>query len=178
MFDKLIEVIIQFLDDILPFTVVPHYDRGVRLRFGKKASGALTPGFYWKIPFVDQVLKAMVKTTTLELGPQAVTTRDNNHVVVKGVVKYEIDDVVTLLLEVNDPVDAVNDMARGIIRDSITSLDFSQINTRDLVDKIKGRIVTEARKWGIKVTQVTITDLGLIQSVHLITTQPFTPVPV
>jgi len=59
MFDRLLDVILSFLDQILPVAVVNQTDKGVRLRFGKFKE-VLNPGWHFKISFVDEVLKHTV----------------------------------------------------------------------------------------------------------------------
>ena len=166
MFEKLIDVLLEFLDNIIPFVVIPAYDQRIRLRFGLN-KGKLEPGFHWKIPFADNILSHMVKTTTINLSEQTVTTKDWKSVVVKGVIKYEVKDVEILLLEVNDPIDAISDMAKGIIRTAFTERRWEDSNNGSVSTEITAKIKKEAAKWGISVKEVTLTDLGEMKSFRL-----------
>lgn len=166
MFEKLIDVILQFIDNIKPWVVVPIYDCGVRLRWGLN-KGVLNPGFHWKIPFADEILTHMVKTTTINLSEQTITTKDWKGIVVKGVIKYEVDDVEKLLLEVNDPIDAISDMAKGLIRTAFISSDWKDCNNDIVANEITKKVRAEAKKWGIAVKEVTLTDLGEMKSFRL-----------
>lgn len=168
MLDKLIDIIVQFANDILPFVVVPYYDKGVRLRFGKPR-GALEPGFHWKIPFADDIITHMVKTATIDLSEQTITTKDNQSVVVKAVIKYDVLDVEKLLLEVSGPVEALSDMSKGIIRTILTTKNWSECNDPEIEKQIGQKIKQESKKWGIRVLEVTLTDLALMRSVRLLT---------
>ena len=136
-----------------------HYEEGVRLRFGKN-KGTLNPGFHWKVPFADTIMTHMVKTTTLSLSEQTVTTKDWKQVVAKAVIKYEVSDVKILLLEVNDPIDALSDITQGIIRDAIISREWHECNDVELSKVIKNKAKTQAAIWGRKITEVTLTDWG------------------
>lgn len=166
MLDKLIDFVLQILDDLYPFVVIKHYEEGVRLRLGK-AKGKLEPGIHWKVPFADTILTHMIKTTTMGLYEQTLTTRDWQDVVVKATVKYEVNDVEILLLEVNDPIDALSDMSQGIIRNCIIKRDWATCNEESLETEITQLIKKEARKWGLKVDKVTLTDLGLASSFRI-----------
>lgn len=166
MFDRIIDFILNFLSDILPFVVVDHYDRGVRLRLGKKRE-VLEPGIHLKWPFVDKVLTQMVKTTTIQLPEQTITTKDNKSIVVKSIIKYQIVNVEVSLLEVNDPIDAVSDMTLGIIRDVFIKKDWVDCNDGAISKVITDKANKEAEKWGIGIDKVTLTDLGLIRTVRL-----------
>lgn len=167
MLDKLIDIVLEFIDRIVPFVVINYYDRGIRLRLGKPR-GMLQPGFHWKIPFADDIITHMVKATTLNLAEQSLTTKDNQQLVIKVALKYEVEDVETLLLEVSSPVDALSDMACGIVRDKVISRNWNECNEDKLTGDISRAVKAEARKWGISVQTVTITDLGLIRSIRLL----------
>ena len=168
MLDKLIDLIIEFLADILPFQVIPHYDRGVRLRLGKPCGKELEPGLHWKIPFADNILSHMVKATTINLLEQTVTTKDYKSIVVKAVMKYEVSDVSTLLLEVNSAADALTDMVQGIIRDKIIDKNWNECNTQVLISEISKRAKGEVKKWGLMILEITLTDLVEMKSIRLL----------
>jgi regulator of protease activity HflC (stomatin/prohibitin superfamily) len=166
MFDRIIDFLISIIDKILPVVVVDHYNQGVRLRFGKY-NAVLNPGLHFKIPFVDKVIEEMVKTTTVNLSEQTITTKDWRSVVVRAIIKYEVGDVKLFLLEVNDAIDALSDMSKGIIRDQIKKRDWKDCNGDDLEKEIYLKIRKEASKWGLKVLEVTLTDLGEVPSFRL-----------
>jgi len=168
MLDKLIDLIVQFIEQILPVEIIPHYDRGVRLRFGKPRGEELGSGLHWKIPFVDVILTHMVKTKTINLIEQTVTTKDYKSIVVKAVIKYEVTDVATLLLEVNDATDALADMVQGIIRDKIIEKFWNECNSQVLTNEIAKTAKNEAKKWGLKILEVTLTDLAEMRSIRLL----------
>jgi len=181
MLDRWLEVIIEFIEDILPFTVVPYYDKGVRLRFGKPRGGfglwrpvntacVMEHGFHWKWPFADKILTHMIKIKTMNLSEQSVTTKDNISVVAKAVIKYEVSDVEKLLLEVNDPVDALSDMTQGIIREKIINRNYSELNDAVLTSEISRAAKIEAKKWGISILDITLTDLAQMRSIRLLNT--------
>jgi regulator of protease activity HflC (stomatin/prohibitin superfamily) len=167
MLDKLIDLVLQFIDDILPWTVIDYYDRGFRLRWGKP-KGELQPGFHWKIPFADKILSHMVKTKTLNLSEQTITTKDKQSVVIQCAIKYQVNDVETLLLEVNDPVDALADMVQGIVRNKIIVKNWEECNDEKLTGEISGAAKREAKKWGLEILEVTITTLALMRSIRIL----------
>jgi membrane protease subunit HflC len=178
--DKLIDIIADAWEQFLPFTVISHYQQGVRLRLGRKPSSqgifksatVLDPGFHWKIPFVDEILTEMVKTTTMNISEQSVTTLDGQSVVVAAVLKYSISDVEKLLLEVGTAKDALNDMAKGIIRDKIIQTNWADCNNSALTGSISKKLKHEATKWGITVEEITLTDLGLMRSIRILNEKP------
>lgn len=169
--DKIIDIIISFLDKLIPFEVIPYYNKGVRLRLGNPVGGkedVLQPGFHWKIPFVDDILSHMVKTKTINLLEQTITTKDYKSIVVKAVIKYEVFDVYTVLLEVNDPTDAVADMVQGIIRDTFIEKNWVDCNNTTVIAEISRRAKREAKRWGIEILEITLTDLAEMKSIRLL----------
>ncbi len=166
MLEKLIDVLIEIYDSLKPFVVIPEYDKGIRLRLGRNR-GVLEPGFHWKIPFADDILTHMVKTTTINLSEQTITTKDWRSIVVKAVIKYEVRDIEKLLLEVNDPVSAISDMAKGIIRNTFILKDWADCNNDTASNEIGKEVKKESLKWGISVKEVTLTDLGEMRSFRL-----------
>lgn len=170
MIDKLIELISQFADNLKFWEIINYYERGVRLRYGDPHGGELESGFHWKLPFADSIICIMVKTTTMRLPEQTVTTKDNKSVVVKAVIKYEIKDAVKVLLEVNDPIDAVADLTQGIIRDHIINRRYEDCNNIEFNREITVKARSEGNQWGIKIREVTLTDFGEMLSVRLLNT--------
>lgn len=166
MIDKLLDFIIEVWEDLLPFVVIPVYDKGVRLRFGLHRD-TLEPGFHFKIPFADNVLTQMVVTATMETE-QTLTTKDGKEAIVKSVIKYDIEDVATLLLKVNDARDAVSDMTRGIIRKEIVKANWAECNSEEIEKSILTKARREAKKWGINIIDLTITDLSQSKTVRLL----------
>lgn len=170
MIDRLIDVILQFADNIKFWQIVDHYEKGVRLRFGNYVGDVLGPGYHWKLPFADAILTIMIKMTTMRLPEQTVTTLDGKVVVVKAIIKYEISDAAKILLEVNDAIDAVADMAQGIVREKIIVANYEDCNNIMFGNEITKKVRAEAKKWGIEVEVVTITDFGRMTSIRLLNT--------
>ena len=87
---------------------------------------------------------------------------------VKAVVKYKIADVKTFLLEVYDAQDAIADMSQSIIKNVIMSMTLPECTDSDLDNSLTKKVRVEAKKWGVEVQQVTLTDLAPIRSFRLI----------
>lgn len=167
MLDKLFEFLSQWILDLLPMVIVSSYEEGVLLRFGKFKK-VLHPGVHLKIPFGDEVIRQHVVVTTLSLPAQSLYTGDKQNFVVKGVVKYRISDVKTFLLEVYDAQDALSDMTLGIIKNIIISLPAEKCIDPELDNILTKKVRAEAKKWGVEIQQVTLTDVAPIRSYRLI----------
>jgi len=167
MFDKLIEIISNWWLQITPIIIIRDYEEAVLLRFGKFKS-VLKPGMHFKIPMFDEVIDQHVVVTTLSLDAQSLYTKDKQNIVVKGVIKYKISDVKTFLLEVYDAQDALSDMSQSIIKNVIMSMSMDECTDSELDNTLTKKVRVEARKWGVEVQQVTLTDLAPIRSYRLI----------
>lgn len=170
MFDKLIEFIIGIIDKVMPFWIVKQFDNGILLRFGKYRK-TLLPGFYWKIPFIDDIITHHVVTALMSIPVQSLTTKDGRQIVVKAVVKYKVDDVKPLLLDVWDATDAISDVTQSIIKKQIHIRTWQECNDEDVDNEITKKLRIEVRKWGLSVDSVTMTDMGLTPSLRLFNEQ-------
>jgi regulator of protease activity HflC (stomatin/prohibitin superfamily) len=167
MFDKLVELLINWWIELKPIVIIRDYEGAVLLRFGifKRVLG---PGLHFKIPFFDEVIDQHVVITTLSLDAQSLYTKDKQNIVVKGVIKYKISDVKIFLLEVWDAQDALSDMSSSIIKNVIMSMTMEECTDAELDNTLTKKVRVEAKKWGVEVQQVTLTDLAPIRSYRLI----------
>jgi regulator of protease activity HflC (stomatin/prohibitin superfamily) len=159
MFDKLIELIVTFIHDVLPFKIVNQWEEGVHLRFGKYIS-VVEPGLVWKLPFFDHVITTPIITQTVNLKPQTVTSEDEKSVVLTSIVRYHIHDVEKFLLGVMHANDVLVDTTQGIIRDIVEGCKWSDLY--DLSTVVTPEINKQVEKWGITVELVSFPDLGEI----------------
>jgi regulator of protease activity HflC (stomatin/prohibitin superfamily) len=167
MFEKLIDFLLQFVEQLLPFVIVKQTTKGVRLRFGKFFD-ILDPGFHWKISFFDEVTPQTVVWTTFSMPSQSLTSKDDKDVVVKGIIKYRITDIQIFALEVWDAIDAISDMTQGIIFDIVKDRTWEDLQTLDLKPLITRKARLEAKRWGIEIETVTLSDLAKIRSIRLL----------
>lgn len=167
MFDKLIEIISHWWLQLVPFVIIREYEEAVLLRFGM-FNKVMLAGIHFKIPLIDEVLDQHVVVTTLSLDAQSLYTKDKQNIVVKAVIKYKISDVKTFLLEVYDAQDALSDMSQSIIKNVIMSMSMDECTDSELDNTLTKKVRVEARKWGVEVQQVTLTDLAPIRSFRLI----------
>jgi regulator of protease activity HflC (stomatin/prohibitin superfamily) len=170
MLDKIFEFLASFWEQVVPFAIVEQTDAGVLLR-GGKFHCVVGGGFHWKIPFYDRIAQHTIVTTTLSLPAQSVVTKDAHDVVTKAVIKYKVSDIKIFLLEVYDTVDALSDMTCGIIRNIIKDNDLAACQEPDIENTITKKARIQARRFGIEIEAVTLTDFGKIRSIRLFNEQ-------
>lgn len=166
MFDKLIDFIISTIEDFLPIFFVKQYNNGILLRMGRFVR-VVKPGLVFKIPFLDKIETTTIVTTTLSIPTQSVMTKDKQHLVVKGVVKYRISDVEAFMLTVYDATDAISDTLQSIIKTHIAMRNLDECVDNEFDNTITKKLRSEVKHWGIEVDKVTLTDIGQIKSLRL-----------
>lgn len=171
MFERLFDFIANSWNIIRPVVVVDDYEGGVILRFGRYNRG-ITPGLHWKIPLVENAIVTSTVITTMALRPQTLTTKDDLTIVLSAIVKYDISDVRTYLLDIWDSADVINDLTLGAIRAIVASVDYKDLRG-DLIEKeVLNTIKSEASRYGVNIHKVTFSDLGKVRSLRLITNEP------
>jgi len=165
MFDKLIALIQQFINELIPIFIIDEWEEAIVLRFGKY-SKTYKPGVYFKLPFFDSVWKYTVITQSIDIPPQSVTTADNKNVIVKGIIRFTILDIKTFMLKITQPADVLTDTTGGMIREIIENTRWE--NIIDIDKRLTSEVGKFVKKWGIKVEKVTLTDLQIANSIRVI----------
>jgi regulator of protease activity HflC (stomatin/prohibitin superfamily) len=166
MFDKLIEFLLNFWNDLMPITYINEWEQAVYLRFGKFVK-IVGPGLVWKIPFVDKLWATPVITQTVHLQPQTLTTLDEHNIVLKSIVRYHVSDSKKFLLNVMHASDVLVDTTQGIIRDTVEKTNWYDLeNVNDTLTIEASKAVSD---WGIEIERVTLTDLGIINTYRIMT---------
>ena len=147
------------------FYVIDEFEFGVVLRWGKFHK-VVNCGFHWKWCFSDMVIVTHNTITTLETKPQTLTTKDDESIVISSIVKYKIDNPKIFLLEVNDVIDAINDITHREIKKIVINKTWLEL--RELKDEeIKNNVFKEAKKFGIKIYYITVSTLAKIRTIRL-----------
>lgn len=167
MFDKLLDFVISMWEKLTFFTVVKQYQQGAWLRFGKLRK-IVGPGIHFKIPVFDEIDSYHVLTTAMTLEAQSLTTKDDKEIVVKGVIKYKTVDLAKFFTDVYDAVDAISDVSMGIIKNIISKKTWEECKDEGLDNEITKKVRNEAKKWGLEVESVTLSDLSRMRSIRLL----------
>ena len=164
MLDKLVDLLVRFGMDMLPFVIVEQWNGSVQLRFGKFIK-VLYPGIHFKIPFFDSVIETPVITQSVNLPSQTLTTLDEQSIVLKSIIRYKVSNVRTYLLGVMHANDVLIDTTQGIIRDVVERTTWNDLV--DVNETITNEVKEYVVRWGIEVEAVTITDLGIVKSFRI-----------
>ena len=170
MFERVLDFIADFWNILRPVVVVDDFEGGVILRFGRYHR-EIRPGLHWKFPLIDNAMVTSVVTTTMALPPQTLTTRDDQTIVLSAIVKYDISDVRTYLLDIWDSADVINDLTLGAIREVVASIDYAELRGNQIEEQVLNTIRDEASRYGVNIHKVTFSDLGKVHSIRLITNE-------
>lgn len=142
--------------------IVYEYKRAVKFRFGKFIS-LLNPGFRWIIPLVDKIQLVDIRVITINIQKQEVMTKDNVPCHINGVLFFKIEDATKAVLEVEDFVFAISQMAQATLRDVCGKVELDTIlSKREEIGKnIKDIVELETQIWGISIQDVKIKDIEL-----------------
>lgn len=148
--------------------VITQYERGVVFRLGKVAKDIKQPGFTVIIPFIDQLRRVSLRTVTLPIESQKIITKDNVSIDVAAVAYYKVADPVKSIVEIENVVSAVYQIAQTTVRNVVgqSNLDEVLSETVAINDKIKEILEKATEKWGIYVSAVEVKDIQLPESLQ------------
>lgn len=158
-------VAIAFL--IAAVRVVKEYERGVIFRLGRIV-GAKGPGLFFIIPIIDKMVKVSLRTTTMDIPPQDIITRDNVTVRVNAVAYFNVVDPVKSVIAIENYIFGTAQVAQTTLRSIIGQVDLDDLLikrddiNRDLQQIIDG--LTDP--WGVKVTLVEVKDVELPETMR------------
>jgi regulator of protease activity HflC (stomatin/prohibitin superfamily) len=143
--------------------VVKQYERGMIFRFGRVLPGLRGPGLNLIFPIVDRLRKVNMQIVTLPVPAQDGITRDNVTVKVDAVVYFNVDDPRRAIVNVQDYLFAVGQVAQTSLRSMIgkSELDDLLSNREVLNQGLESMIDSPALSWGIHIDRVEIKDVAL-----------------
>jgi regulator of protease activity HflC (stomatin/prohibitin superfamily) len=172
VFDRLIQLVAEFAYLFRVWAIVHPYERVVVLRLGH-FSRVLGPGRHWVWPLrIEETLSETVTPRTTNLPVQTVTTSDGVQVSVAALVTWEVSDVAKLLLESADHQEAMLDTAMGVVAQGCMSVLWSDLQGPEFARTLRSDIKRKARKWGIRVTDVQLTDLAKTRTYRVLQPLP------
>ena len=167
MFDRLIDILLQFVDLFRFFIVVDEFEKAVVLRLGKFHK-TLEPGFHFLLPFnIDNAIVDNVVPRTVNLGAQGLTTKDGKTITLSAVVTAQIRDIRKATLEVERVNDALVDSCYATIGDLVVAHDWDTVRTQEFSETITKACRRQAFKYGIEILRVQLSDLTPSRAIRL-----------
>ncbi|MER7081746.1 Regulator of protease activity HflC, stomatin/prohibitin superfamily [Saccharopolyspora kobensis] len=146
--------------------VVKQYERGVVFRFGRVQELTRGPGLTMIIPVVDRMRKVNLQIVTMPVPAQEGITRDNVTVRVDAVVYFRVEEPVRAIVNVEDYLFAVGQVAQTSLRSIIGKSDLDDLlsNRERLNQGLELMIDSPALGWGVHIDRVEIKDVSLPES--------------
>jgi regulator of protease activity HflC (stomatin/prohibitin superfamily) len=143
--------------------MVQQYQRGGVLRFGRLLPEVRQPGLRLMIPVADRMVKVPVQTIVMDVPPQGAITKDNVTLSVDAVVYFRVTDPVKAVVNVENYLGAISQVARTSLRSVIGRADLdTMLSDREQVNaELRAVIDTPTDDWGITVDRVEIKDVAL-----------------
>jgi len=146
--------------------IVRQYERGLVFRFGRLREATRGPGLTLIVPILDRMQKVNLQIITMPVPAQDGITRDNVTVKVDAVVYFRIIDSVRAVVNVQDYMFAVLQVAQTSLRSIIGKSDLDELltNRERLNQGLEVMIDSPAIDWGVHIDRVEIKDVSLPES--------------
>ena len=143
--------------------VVKQIERGVVFRLGRAQQEVRRPGMTTLIPVVDRMKRVNMQVVTMPVPAQDGITRDNVTVRVDAVVYFKVIDPVCAVVQVQDYLFAIAQVAQTSLRSIIgkSELDDLLSNREQLNQGLEVMLDSPAVPWGIEIDRVEIKDVAL-----------------
>lgn len=162
------DIIWEFLGWFQICTFIDEWEEGVLLRRGK-FSRTVGPGIAWHLPFeIDEITTQNVKPNSMALAEQVLTTQDGVKIVISAVLMWAIFDIYKCIVDVEDAEETLEQIAEGYVLDLVEETKWDDVRTKEFRKELKQRIQKQARKFGISVTTVKLSNLAETRVYRLI----------
>ena len=166
MFDKLIDLLIEFIELFKFWVVIDEYEKGIVLQLGKYRRTLNGGNWYFICPFsIDNVLTDNVVLQTLSLGNQSLHDINGEKITLAAFITFKIIDIKTFLLSVESSEDVIASICYGKISNYIQTNDFYEFDFDELENSIK----TDLLDYGIELKSLDFSDLITAKTVRLLT---------
>ena len=142
--------------------VVSEYERLVVFRFGR-FSGIKGPGIVSILPGIDKTRRVDMRTITYDARMIKVVTKDNVRCDVDSVVYYRVVDPQKAVVSIQNFTFATQNLANTVLREVLGRADLDDLltKTKEFTLEIQEQIDAKTDPWGIKVSDVAISDVML-----------------
>jgi regulator of protease activity HflC (stomatin/prohibitin superfamily) len=144
--------------------IVQQYEQGVVFRLGRVQGGVRSPGITVIIPLIDRMQKVNMQIITMGVPAQECITKDNVSVRVDAVVYFRVIDAVKSVVNVQNYLFAVSQVAQTSLRSISGKSDLDELlSDRDRVNAELRAVIDEPTEgpWGVKIERVELKDVAL-----------------
>lgn len=167
IFTVLLVLVVIIVILVLILRQVNQYEKGVFFTIGK-FTGISEPGWRVVIPIFQSMKKVDMRVKAVEVPEQKAITKDNIAVGVTAVIYYKVVDAGKAILEVEDFIYAMSQLAQTTMRNAVGEVELDDLlSQRDKISERISMVVDEASElWGIKVSNVELKDISLPENME------------
>lgn len=164
--------ILARLAELWPFVRIAAYERGVRTTYlpgrGIRVD-VLEPGPRLRLWWFQTVNEVTVVEQSENLPTQTVTCKDGRQVTLSVNYTYEVTDAEAAVNNVTQLSDSLNARAMMQVAKKLRGWTWEELVEKqsELERSIRDTLTTRAKEWGIKITDVGITDLANARTYRL-----------
>jgi len=164
-FEKLIDVLLEFIDLFRFWQVVDQYEEGVVLRLGKY-NRTLGPGIHWMLPLaLERAMLDTVTVRTTAMSSLDLTTYEDQALRLDCIVRWKIKDIYKVLLETEGVDDVLKDATYATISKVVRAHTWADIIKPDFSDTLTKEARKRAFRYGVEIEAVEFGDL--VRPIHL-----------
>ncbi|MFF3667443.1 slipin family protein [Microtetraspora malaysiensis] len=144
--------------------VVQQFETGIVFRLGRIQSNVRGPGVHLVAPVIDRLQKVNMQIVTMGIPAQEGITRDNVSVRVDAVVYFRVIDPIKAVVNVQNYLFAVSQVAQTSLRSVIGQSELDQLlSDRDELNSRLKSVIDEPTEgpWGVRIERVEIKDVAL-----------------
>ena len=147
------------------FTIVPQYQRGIRLNFGKFSS-EIEPGIRLCVPIYHKIYSVDVRDKIVSIPMMQVISADNVTFEVDASVQYQCIDAKKALLNVSDVYHSIIERCKMELRDKLSSMVINDVLQKksEISKSVLEATMATGENWGIKISTVQIRDIKFDES--------------
>jgi len=145
--------------------IIPQYERGVVLRFGKLHK-VLDPGLNFIIPGVDYVVKIDMRTRTIDIKPEDIMSKDNIPLTIDGIAYFRVTHPDKYFVNLREGEYAIGKYCEALLRDEIGTRNLDDIlQHRELItDNVETKVNKKLKEWGVKLEDLKIQKIEIPNS--------------
>jgi regulator of protease activity HflC (stomatin/prohibitin superfamily) len=167
-FEKLIDLLVQWIEALQFCCIVDCYEQGVHLRKGEFLR-VVEPGLRFHYPgYYDRIITENIKPCARPLGLQSLLTKDGKTVSINTVITHYIADIRTAVLEVENVHQAILDSCAGEIGRLVMSSTWEQIIDESFPNRLAIACRRRAKEYGIHIERVQIMELTPARALRLL----------
>lgn len=160
MFEKLIDLLIEFIGLFQVFVYVAEFEGAVVLRAGVYHR-TLGPGFHWIVPLgIEDLIDVNIKPEPLYLDTQSLHTKDQYLVNIQVGFTYRVTCPKTFLLDYEDTEGSIAMLISGCVTTAVHRTSWNDLRRGVWLRSLKTQANRIANQRGAEVEEIIVQDLA------------------